>query len=153
METMFIDMNTDSQRPMKPPNITKLSAFISLCLISISCIGQTQTEMNQQSCETYAQADKELNPLYNQIMEEYKADPVFISKFRNSQSAWLTYRDSHLEAIFPEDDKQAFYGSVYPSCRCEHLSNLTRERNEQLKLWTKGIAEGEVCAGSRKFSR
>jgi hypothetical protein len=50
--------------------------------------------------------------------------------------------------MFPAKDKQANYGSVYPMCAANLLSELTEARIKQLRVWLVGSEEGDVCSGS-----
>ena len=112
---------------------------------------QTQAQLNADACGTYEAADQELNALYQQVLKQYAADAAFLKAFRASQQAWLQYRDAQLEARFPTrpgEEKRVTYGSVYPTCRCTTLAELTTARNQQLRVWVEGIAEGDVCSGS-----
>ena len=112
---------------------------------------QTQMQLNEDACDAYKTADQELNSLYQQVLKLYASDAAFLKAFRASQQAWLTYRDAQLEARFPTrpgEEKRVTYGSVYPTCRCTILAELTVARNQQLRVWVEGIAEGDVCSGS-----
>lgn len=111
---------------------------------------QTQAEMNEQAYQIYKKTDKELNDVYKQILIKYKDDKEFISKLQKAELAWIKYRDAEIEAIYPEEDKSN-YGSVYPMCVNQIMTEITRQRIKELKLWLKGICEGDVCAGSRKW--
>ncbi len=91
-----------------------------------------------------------MNKAYRQVLKEYQADGLFIRKVRAAQRAWVVYRDAHLESLYPASDPQREYGSVNPVSRCLALKELTLERTQQLRRWTRGIAEGDVCAGSIK---
>lgn len=113
--------------------------------------GQTQSDMNQKAFQEYEKTDKELNDVYKQILVKYKDDKLFISKLQKAELAWIKYRDAELEAIYPEEDKFNYYGSVYPMCVNQIMTELTRQRIKELKLWLKGICEGNVCAGSRRW--
>ena len=73
-----------------------------------------------------------------------------MQKLKAAQKAWLAFRDAQLQAMYPAADKQAEYGSVYPTCRCAVLKELTEQRTRELKVWLDGIPEGEVCRGSVK---
>ncbi|HBI20984.1 MAG TPA: DUF1311 domain-containing protein [Legionella sp.] len=110
---------------------------------------QTQLEMNQESCNDFAQTDLELNKYYKMVLNTYKNDPLFISKFIISQRKWLVFRDAYLESIYPNTQKN-FYGSVNPMCRCTALTDVTLVRLKQIKMWINGIEEGNVCRGSIK---
>lgn len=110
--------------------------------------GQTQQEMNDQACSAYKQADREMNQAYQTILRDYRKDREFVAAMRKAQLAWISYRDAHLNSIFPGDRSQ--YGSINPMCRCNDLAELTKERTRVLNRWVEGIAEGDVCAGSVK---
>ena len=122
-----------------------------LFLTSVFCFAQTQSEMNSDEYQKYIKADKELNQVYGQILKDYKNDPVFISKLKIAQNLWIKFRDAEMNALFPENDKQLNYGSVFPMCWNIHLTSLTKERIKTLKIWVIGIEEGDVCSGSVKI--
>lgn len=111
----------------------------------------TQTDMNLDVFNNYKQVDNTLNKVYQTILSEYKNDSVFLERFKESQRAWIKFRDAELNAIFPlgnSDEGRAVYGSVYPMCISGELIRLTEERVKQLKVWLIGTEEGDVCAGS-----
>jgi uncharacterized protein YecT (DUF1311 family) len=110
---------------------------------------QTQADMSETALVEYTSADADLNREYQQILQARKADLEFVLKFKAAQRAWIVYRDTHVQALFPAADKRHAYGSVYPMCRWQVLSELTRERTKQLKAWTAPPPEGDTCAGSR----
>jgi len=132
----------------------KSTIFISIIVIvpflQISVNSQTQFELNKSACDKYGNADKELNKIYKRILVEYKSNTTFIRKFKVAQKVWKNFRDAHIELIFPGKNKHFVYGSVFPMCNCIHLTNITIERIEQLKVWIDGIKEGDVCSGSIK---
>src|SRR5262245_38533299 len=110
---------------------------------------QTQSKLNHDACDEYKKADEELNKIYSQILTVYRNEAEFIEKLKKAQRAWVTYRDLHLDSVFPLT-KPGQYGSVKSMCRCEILADLTYERVELLKEWSEGTEEGNVCAGSIK---
>lgn len=110
----------------------------------------TQTDMNNQAYQEWKKADDELNKVYSQILKKYKDDKVFIAKFKKAELAWIKFKDAEIEAIYPEEDKMHNYGSVYPMCVNGIATEMTQQRTKELKLWLKGIEEGDVCAGSRR---
>ena len=114
---------------------------------------QTQGELDEQACGQFHKVDVALNETYSKILREYARDQQFIAKLKTAQRAWLTFRDAELEALYPKDNKQAEYGTVYPMCHCSELQFLTEERTKQLKRWLDGTLEGDVCAGSVKTAR
>jgi uncharacterized protein YecT (DUF1311 family) len=113
---------------------------------------QTQGDLDEQSCGQFHKADVALNETYSRILKEYAKDQQFIAKLKTAQKAWLAFRDAELEALYPEDNKQAEYGTVYPMCHCSELQFLTEERTKQLNRWLDGTREGDVCAGSIKVA-
>jgi len=105
--------------------------------------------MNQDASKQYQKADKELNATYQQILKDYSKDPVFIANFKKAQKLWIQFRDAEMKAKYP-DRAAGYYGSVQPMCWSIYLTELTIERTNKLKVWTTGIEEGDVCAGSVK---
>ena len=120
--------------------------------VSIGASDQTQFEMNQEACGKYKKADAELNRIYQRVLRDYAGDKNFIQKMKLAQRAWLTFRDAHLNSIYP-DPTPGTYGSVNPMCRCIILEGLTIDRINALREWADGIQEGDVCGGSYKFKK
>jgi uncharacterized protein YecT (DUF1311 family) len=132
-------------------NIHSISYALPLLIIDfipLPAFAQTQAEMDRQACGEYEKTDADLNRVYRQVLGEYKADAVFVERFRGAQRAWLAYRDAQLGALYPARDPQRAYGSVHRMCRCQALTELTLERTEVLRRWIKGVEEGDVCSGS-----
>ncbi len=98
--------------------------------------------------ESFLKMEMQLDSTYQQIIEKYQKDTLFIQKLEKSQNAWLAYRDAQLNARFPKENKREEYGSVYPMCAENILIDLTKERIEELQIWLDGFEEGEVCSGS-----
>ena len=90
----------------------------------------------------------EMDRILAEILSRFADDTRFIEKLQASQKTWQRYRDAHLEALYPADDKMLAYGSAYRHCRQIALAELTRERIKHLRKWLQGVPEGEVCAGS-----
>lgn len=133
--------------------IWKLNVIVAVLLLPVSHViafAQTQAGTNNEACFESTKADGELNTMYQQVLREYKADALFMRKMRAAQRAWIMYRDAHLAALYPAADPRREYGSVYPACRCTALAEVTRKRTEELRQWTGGRAEGDVCAGSTR---
>ncbi len=95
-------------------------------------------------------ADAELNKVWRAVTKAYKDKPIFIKKLKIAQRAWLKFRDAHLESLYPAEDKQFAYGTVYSQCAALVLAALTEQRTDQLRVWLQGTEEGDVCAGSVK---
>ncbi len=90
----------------------------------------------------------EMDRILAEILNRFSDDNRFIEKLKASQKAWRAYRDAHLEALYPADDKMLAYGSAYRHCRQIALAELTSERIKYLRRWLQGVPEGDVCAGS-----
>lgn len=101
----------------------------------------------QQSSDSYAQAEKEINAVYQKILHEYSSDKVFIKNLKASQRLWIQFRDAEVKARFP-DRSPGYYGSVHATCISDLITQLTQERIKTLSLWLEGMEEGDVCAGS-----
>ena len=121
-----------------------------LTFIALTLFSQTQSKLNQESNKRYKNSDKELNKVYNQILTEYQSDTNFIEKLKSSQNLWIKFRDAEVEMKYPESDK-SYYGSIFPMCFSEYLSELNKQRTRKLKEWLKPHIEGDVCGGSLKY--
>jgi uncharacterized protein YecT (DUF1311 family) len=123
--------------------------LIVLALLPIASAAQRQTDLNQTACGEFDQVDQSLNRVYQQIRQRYQGDPDFLNKLKLSQRAWIAFRDAELEALYPDENKQISYGSIYPMCVCGEKARLTQERIDQLRRWLE-VEEGDGCAGSRR---
>ena len=122
--------------------------FIFFILNSV-CFAQTQAEMNDKAAQDFQKADKQLNKVYQQILNEYKDDIAFIENLKKAQRIWIQFRDAEMLAKFPDREK-GYYGTVQPTCLSMYKTELTNARTKQLQIWINGIEEGDVCAGSVK---
>ncbi len=122
---------------------------VTLAIVEPRATLQTQNDMNASARAGYTTADAELNRVYQQILQAHRADAEFVVSFRAAQRAWIVFRDAHVHALYPALDKSRAYGSVYPLCRWQVLTELTIARTKQLQAWTEPPAEGDTCAGSR----
>jgi uncharacterized protein YecT (DUF1311 family) len=128
----------------------KFLIFTSFFLISNFCIGQTQLEINTEANTEYQKADKELNSTYKKILKEYSTDLVFIKNLKIAQNIWIKFRDAEMNMKYPEKEPR-YYGSIFPTCWSMYMTELTKKRIKELKIWLTGIPEGDACSGSVKM--
>ncbi|MFY0253014.1 lysozyme inhibitor LprI family protein [Chitinophaga sp. 30R24] len=124
------------------------SFIISFMLIAgnMATYAQSQAEMNKQAAQEYKDADKKLNDIYQSILKDYAANKPFIQNLKEAQRLWVQFRDAQVKTMFPAAAKT--YGSVFPMCRANYLSELTHQRSEALRVWLSGLPQGDVCTGS-----
>lgn len=108
---------------------------------------QTQGDLNNQTATGFQAADKQLNAVYQKILEDYADDEAFIASLKEAQRCWITFRDAQLKMKFP-DREPGYYGSVLPMCEAMYLAELTQDRIKALQRWIDGVEEGDVCAGT-----
>jgi len=104
----------------------------------------TQIEMNECAVEDFAKAEKELNQTYQSLLKKEANNPLFISKLRLAQRAWLAFRDAELEARFScaERDVKLCWGSMFPMLLYSRKAEITRERTKQFKqIMKEGIGQ------------
>ena len=99
-------------------------AMMILFALSTVAVAQTQADMQDQACAEFKKADDALHKTYKKILGDDKDNKVFLEKLKKAQRTWLAYRDSHLEALYPEEDK-SYYGSVFGMCACTAKKELT----------------------------
>ncbi|PSL49338.1 uncharacterized protein YecT (DUF1311 family) [Chitinophaga niastensis] len=124
------------------------SFFIFILLITGSMVAfsQSQSEMNKQAGTEYKEADKKLNEIYQLILKDYAANKTFISNLKEAQRLWIQLRDAQVKVMYPASAKS--YGSVFPSCKANYLTELTHQRTDALRVWLNGLPQGDVCSGS-----
>ncbi|MBO0695100.1 MAG: DUF1311 domain-containing protein [Verrucomicrobia bacterium] len=104
-----------------------LRAISVAFLIAVAQIyAQTQAAMNAQARADFRQADAELNKTYQAVLAKLP-DSESKEKLKQSQRAWLTFRDA--EAAFA-----AGGGTMAPTLRYATMTELTEQRIKQLKL-------------------
>ena len=128
-------------------SILTIIALIVVGALWTEAGAQTQGEMNQDAAGEFKAADKELNAIYQQILEDYADDETFIANLKEAQRCWITFRDAQLKMKYP-DREPGYYGSIQPMCEAMYLTELTQERIKTLNLWIDGVAEGDACAGT-----
>jgi uncharacterized protein YecT (DUF1311 family) len=92
-----------------------------------------QSEMNNCADEDARAADAELNHVYQDLLSKTKVDANATTKLRHAQRAWVAFRDAQLEALYPAQDKQREYGTIYPMCYAIVATAMTKERTAQLR--------------------
>jgi Uncharacterized protein conserved in bacteria len=154
---------------MKKLALIVLFTMLALCLTNIHALGAntqssptntsefevdyskltgSQSEMNDAAYKEFKRADDKLNGIYRQILVEYKKNQLFLAKLTEAEKAWLKFRDAHLEALYPEEDKQSHYGSSFLMGFNLEKARLTWERVKQLNEWLNPV-EDAVGLGSR----
>lgn len=74
---------------------------------------KTQAAMNVCASDEAGRADKQLNDVYRTLLQK-TTDTTAATKIKVAERAWITYRDAYIDAMYPAENKQAEYGSVYP---------------------------------------
>jgi len=92
-----------------------------------------QSEMNHCADQDAKAADAELNRVYQDLISKTKGDANATKKLRDAQRAWIAFRDAQLDALYPAQDKQREYGTIYPMCYAIVLTAMTKERTVQLR--------------------
>jgi len=107
------------------------------------CLSGASTTLAMNQC--YAAAikawDQDMNEQYNKLMKTLSGEPK--NKLRVAQRAWLSYRDSWLEASRSQLSSQGTLGSVALSAQ-----SLSLVRNQALMLQSLGkgsCANPEGC--------
>ena len=93
---------------------------------------KTQNEMNSCASEEVARANAQLNRAYRTLVSKAESQPEALAKIKAAESAWITYRNAYIVAMYPAKDKQAEYGSIYPMEADFLRAKLTRQQIEAL---------------------
>lgn len=115
-----------------------------------ACNGKavSQVEINKCADDEFKRADEEMNRAYENLLAKAARNPVAVRKIKAAQKAWLAFREAHLDAMFPAEDKAAAYGVVQPMCASMLRAELARDRTKVLETMA-NPEEGDVCGGQR----
>lgn len=94
---------------------------------------QAQMQLNQCAGDEAARVDAELNAVYHKLLAASSKDADAVAKIKAMQRAWVAYRDAYLEAMYPAQNKQMEYGSIYPMDAALLTAKLTRQQINALK--------------------
>jgi uncharacterized protein YecT (DUF1311 family) len=99
----------------------------------------TQAKINMCAGEEARSADALLNDIYHKLLSAAAGQAVRIEKIRAIERAWISYRDAYISAVYPAKDKQAAYGSIFPTQVDLLRTRLTRQQIEALKNLQKAV--------------
>jgi uncharacterized protein YecT (DUF1311 family) len=105
----------------------------------------TQLEMNECAEIDFELADKELNRIYNAVLDGHTREEGFVKRLRAAQRAWTAFRDAELEAAFfcESGNYRDCFGSMAPMSFSVLKAKMTRDRTEQLR----SMVQGRYCQG------
>jgi len=92
---------------------------------------QDQATMTQCAGEDFAAADKKLNASYKEIQKRLTGDADGKALFVKAQRAWIAFRDA--ECAFSAGGASG--GSIYPMLVASCKTDLTKQRNDQLRKY------------------
>jgi uncharacterized protein YecT (DUF1311 family) len=109
----------------------------------------SQREMRLEAMADYKEVEKLHQQVYDEIIAIYGDDSQSADFIRRSQRAWISFREAHIRAIWPQIETGEVMGTAERICIPSELEKLTRQRIIQLLTWRNGIEEGDVEAGTR----
>lgn len=121
-------------------NITFILAALFLCLVLAADPSASEkdcqdavstTEMRTCANEQFQAADAELNRVYRQLAAQLSG--VRREQLKTAQQAWIAFRDKN--AAFAASVVEG--GTMYPILEVTELTNLTKQRTEQLRAYLK----------------
>lgn len=117
-----------------------LLTLMLACLGGVLCLAQTPDEldscladalseraMNLCASEELRRVEAELNEVYEELLLRSVQDENAAGKIQAEREAWVAYRNAHLEAAFPAEDKQT-YGTLYLMDSILLKAELTRQQ-------------------------
>jgi uncharacterized protein YecT (DUF1311 family) len=79
------------------------------------------------------QAEHRSKAIYQQLIRRFSTDPIAFEKIANAEKAWIAYRDAYIEAMYPTEDKQEAYATMYPMQASLTYARLTEQHIHALK--------------------
>jgi uncharacterized protein YecT (DUF1311 family) len=93
----------------------------------------TQAAMHECASEEAERANREVAARVKELVAETSETPGARAKIEKAEAAWTAYRDAYIEAMYPEEDKQAAYGSSFATASCIVHARLTYRHAMDLK--------------------
>jgi uncharacterized protein YecT (DUF1311 family) len=119
---LFIALNS-------PPCVAQDSDQYRACNEKV----QSQAELNACANDEAARVDVELNSTYRALISIGGSQPQAVTKIKAAEKAWIAYRDAYIDAMYPAENKQAEYGSMYPMEVSLLHAKLTKQQVIALK--------------------
>lgn len=88
----------------------------------------TQFEMNKFAEKSFREKDKIMNDIIDNLLSEFEENKDLIELIKESQNAWLIYREKQAR-IWSEIVKG---GSMYAMIYCNHMARLTDQRIDEM---------------------
>ena len=117
-------------------SLTIIGCWAVTSLFPLTALAQTQGEMNHLAREDFAEADKELNKVYQQLLS--KIDKESQGKLKIAQRNWIAFRDSQADLFA---DFAARGGTMFPTLYQSERASITTTRTEELKKLLKEFEE------------
>jgi len=108
----------------------------------------SQKGMTECAAREANQAEKEMDATLRLIEQRRASEVALIKAIERAQAEWLQFRTAELDALFPEEEKQVAYGSMYNTCRAQQRERLAKLRTAELRLWLDGDPEAQGCSGA-----
>ena len=110
-----------------------------------ACGDKATTQMAINACagDEAKRAEAELNRAYDQLLLKVAKDAAATSKIKAAERLWIAYRDAYREAMFPAEDKQAAYGSMYSMEVSLLTAKMSRQHTSALKELLRQHGSGE----------
>jgi uncharacterized protein YecT (DUF1311 family) len=104
---------------------------------------QTQLGMNQAAGKELQAAEADMATVLDRLMKQAAGKADAIAKLNKAQTAWKSYRDAQLDAMWPFPE-HGQYGSVHPMCVATTRTALTKTRVIELHAMLERV-DGNVC--------
>ena len=96
--------------------------------VNYSCSRDSQAEANECVSARYKAMDEDLNAIYGQLMQTMESAPEDQERLRQSQRAWIAFRDADCHSVGAEFSGGSLAPYVTATCAYE----LTAQRLQQL---------------------
>jgi uncharacterized protein YecT (DUF1311 family) len=99
------------------------------------CLDTAGTQLEITGCfsEEVRRAEAELKDVYVKLLAAVAHDAQAVAKITAAEKAWVAYRDAYIEAMWPAENKQSMYGSIFPANQRGLRASLTRRHIEDVK--------------------
>ena len=91
-------------------------------------MAKTQTAITECAGDEAKSVEAQMAGRYRELIDAAASVEGAVAKIAADQRAWVAHRDSFIGAMYPAENKQAEYGSIYPTIVSALWVELARQR-------------------------
>ena len=112
------------------PLFVAVPAFAQHLRFLPACFETAKTQASITECagNEAKSVEAQMAGRYRELLDAAASVPGAVAKIAANQRAWVAHRDSFIDAMYPAENKQLEYGSIYSTVVSALWVDLARQR-------------------------